>query len=89
MALAEAACSGSLSVGGVLNLTSTGLANHVQFKGRARVSFNQTDTRIQGDAAVAGSLAVSNTLTASRLEATGGCPILPQRQECIVDGYPR
>ena len=63
-----------MTVGGVLNLTSGGLANHLQFNGSDRVTFNQTNTTIQGDAAVAGSLAVNNVLTASRLEATGSLP---------------
>ena len=52
-------------------MTSSGLATHVKFNGSDRINLNQTNTTIQGDAAVAGSLAVSNVLSASRLEATG------------------
>ena len=61
-------------MGGILNLTSSGLAYHIQFNGSDHDSFNQTDTPIQGDAALAGSLEASNVLTASRLEATGSLP---------------
>ena len=56
------------------DLTSNGLATHVKFNGSDRITFNQTSTSIQGGATVAGSLAVSNVLTAPRLEATGSLP---------------
>ena len=59
---------------GALNLTSSGLASHAKSNGSDRITFNQTNTTIQGDAAVAGSLAVTNVLTASKLEAARSLP---------------
>ena len=57
-----------MSVGGALNLTTA--ANHIQCNGADRISFIQDITPL----ACAGSLTVSNVLTASRLEATGTLP---------------
>ena len=57
-----------------INIQMSGLASHISVNDVSRITFNQTNTSIQGAAVVAGNLAVSNVLTASRIEATGSLP---------------
>ena len=42
---------GATTLSGVLNLTTTGLANHIQFNGSDRITLNQTNTTLHGDIA--------------------------------------
>ena len=38
-----------ITCAGILNLTTTGLANHIQFNGADRVTLNQTNTTLHGN----------------------------------------
>ena len=58
---------------GVLNLTTTGLANHIQFDGTGRITLNQTNTTLHGKVAAgplsASSIAAGGAMTASSVTA--------------------
>ena len=70
-----------------INIQMSGLASHISVNDVSRITFNQTNTSIQGPAVVAGNLAVSNVLTASRIEATGSLPNSYQQQASLVGLY--
>ena len=38
-----------LALSDILNLTTSGLANHIQFNGSDRLALNQTNTTLHGD----------------------------------------
>ena len=40
---------GALALSGILNLTASGLANHIQLNGADRITLNQTNTTLHGD----------------------------------------
>ena len=58
---------GATTLSGVLNLTG-GLANHIQFNGSDRITFNTTSSTLHGDFSATGALSSSNVLLSGVLK---------------------
>ena len=59
---------GALALDNVLNLTTTGLASHIQQNGSERITFNQTNSVLHGDFSATGTLSSSDLLLSGGLK---------------------